>query len=212
VLLFRLCQLLLSKRQVHAMLHDKHPYIRALGLLFLRLVCNPKNLWIEFAPHLEDESPIQATTDPKDRTTLGQWAGLLITEQQYFGTILPRIPVKIEREVKIRMLIQAERRARFEANMGMLSSFREGAKCRAIYADEECEPSWFEAVVDNVEEGRQGGGPRVWVTYPEYGNSESVELGEIELHLECCVRGRMRTAQPPRPASFRTDSSNLTGT
>jgi hypothetical protein len=34
---------------------------------------------------------------------VGEWLQKLLTETQYFGTILPRIPVPIERKIKMRV-------------------------------------------------------------------------------------------------------------
>lgn len=34
---------------------------------------------------------------------MGQWVVKLLTELQYFGTLLPRIPVPIERKIKMRV-------------------------------------------------------------------------------------------------------------
>jgi pre-mRNA-splicing factor 38B len=55
----------------------------------------------------------------------------------------------------------------------------------AIYSDDENEPAWYEAVIDSRdregEENSFGGGHRYWVTFSAYGNSESVDLGDMKL-------------------------------
>ena len=67
--------------------------------------------------------------------------GEYCTDMQYYGTPLPRIPVPIERKIKV-FLPRQER-----------GLFCVGAKARAIYGDEENEPAWYEAVIDSIEEG-----------------------------------------------------------
>jgi hypothetical protein len=55
----------------------------------------------------------------------------------------------------------------------------------AIYSDDENEPAWYEAVIDSRdregEENSFGGGHRYWVTFSAYGNTESVDLGDMKL-------------------------------
>jgi pre-mRNA-splicing factor 38B len=49
-----------------------------------------------------------------------------------------------------------------------------GAKVKAIYSDDENEPCWYEAVIDSVALEFNN---KYWVTFPEYGNSECIDLG-----------------------------------
>ncbi|KAI9922115.1 hypothetical protein PsorP6_001929 [Peronosclerospora sorghi] len=58
-----------------------------------------------------------------------------------------------------------------------------------MYADEENEPAMYEAVIDAVDEGHH-----FWVTFPAYGNTEKVSLGDIEL-------GKTKARRPPRSSS-----------
>jgi hypothetical protein len=54
-----------------------------------------------------------------------------------------------------------------------------------VYSDEENEPAWYDAVIDSrdreAEEASFGGGHKYWVTFTEYGNTSSVDLGDMEL-------------------------------
>eukprot|EP00953_Heterococcus_sp_UTEX-ZZ885_P031117 16367-Heterococcus_DN1.PRE.5 len=70
-----------------------------------------------------------------------------------------------------------------------------GVKIRAIYADEENDPAWYEAAIDSVVSDEEGGG--YWVTFPEYGNSALVTLGEIQL-LDTKDQSRSRSRDPHR--------------
>ena len=38
--------------------HKDSPYIRAVGFLYLRLVCEPKNLWSWFRPYVSDKAAL----------------------------------------------------------------------------------------------------------------------------------------------------------
>lgn len=124
-------------------------------------------------------------------TTVSAWLRKLLTDQKYYGTILPRIPVKIEREIKVKMMLLDESMERAKDNERILHRLVVGAKVRAIYGDENNEPAWYDAVIDAIERrehksaGVSDGVPVVttkfWVTFPEYGNQELVRLGDVEL-------------------------------
>ena len=59
------------------------------------------------------------------------------------------------------------------------------SQVRAIYSDEENEPAWYDAVIDSrdkeAEESSLCCSHKYWVTFTEYGNTTSVDLGDIEL-------------------------------
>ncbi|ORX82752.1 PRP38-domain-containing protein [Basidiobolus meristosporus CBS 931.73] len=100
-LLFKLWTLRLTVKQVNGVItHKDSPYIRALGFLYLRYVCKPAYLWEWFEPYLEDPEEIQTTRGPRPvNTTIGKLCLELLTEPKFLGTILPRIPVPIAREI-----------------------------------------------------------------------------------------------------------------
>ncbi|KAG5190263.1 hypothetical protein JKP88DRAFT_271470 [Tribonema minus] len=117
---------------------------------------------------------------------------------QYYGTMLPRIPVPIERKMKVHLLLHQEKKKRAAANQAIKDRLRAGVKVRAIYADEENDPAWYEAVIDAVERADDEGVPdSYWVTFPEYGNASLVGLGEIQL-LESKDESRSRSRDPHR--------------
>ncbi|KAJ3298140.1 PRP38 pre-mRNA processing factor 38 domain-containing protein B [Borealophlyctis nickersoniae] len=77
-LLYKLWTLRLTIKQVNGLItHTDSPYIRALGFLYLRYVCKPANLWAWYEPYLDDDEEVQCS-----------------------GTMLPRIPVPIAREIE----------------------------------------------------------------------------------------------------------------
>ncbi|CAM9550565.1 unnamed protein product, partial [Heterosigma akashiwo] len=48
--------------------------------------------------------------------TVGQFVHKIITDMQYYGTMLPRIPVPIERKMKVLLLLHEEKNKRAVAN------------------------------------------------------------------------------------------------
>ena len=183
----------LTRRQVTGLLETSdQPFVRALGLLYVRYTVNPADMYAWFEPYLECEEEFTPSADETKRSTIGAFCIKLLTELNYFGTTLPRIPVPIERKIKVMLLLLEERKKRRRSNQKLLAKglFKQGAEVRAIYSDADNEPAWYDAVVDGREEGGEG----FWVTFPEYGNSELVDLGDMELR------------QPPSEADLRSSS------
>ena len=156
--------------------------VRAIGLLYLRYTCPPADLWKWYEPFLEDSEEFTPGADKAAKMTIGEYCVKLLMDMQYYGTTLPRIPVPIERKMKVMLLLLEEKKKRRRSNMRDKERglFCAGAKVRAIYSDDSNEPAWYEAVIDSVDEESVGGN-KFWVTFPEYGNSECVDLGDMEL-------------------------------
>ncbi|RKP38641.1 PRP38 family-domain-containing protein [Dimargaris cristalligena] len=67
-LLYKLWTLRLTVKQINGLLnHPDSPYIRGLGLLYLRYVCKPVKLWDWFEPFLDDREEIFPISAPKVR-------------------------------------------------------------------------------------------------------------------------------------------------
>jgi len=181
-----------TDKQMKLMLdHKDSPYIRGIGFLYLRYACEPNLLWAYMEPYLYDEEPIRIEANPsKCERTVGAFVIMLLTDMDYFGTLMPRLPVNIERDIKVKLL-QAEkleeRAIKHLRNRGTLDYFKTlGSKIRALYGDDDNPVTWYDAVVDRVistdPETRQPmSRPKFVVTFTEYGNTETVTLGEMEM-------------------------------
>lgn len=164
-------------RQIQNMLDDEHsPYIRCLGFLYLRFGCDPKDLWGWFEPYLEDEEPVRPASDQTVEMSIGQYCAMLLKDMNYYGTMLPRIPVKTERTIKIMLLLLEQKQERRVKNERIKDRFQVGGRVSAIYVDEEAGPQWYDAVIDAIDDSGM-----YQVTFPEYGNTELVDLGDMKL-------------------------------
>ncbi|KAJ8613356.1 hypothetical protein CTAYLR_002259 [Chrysophaeum taylorii] len=177
--LVRMFQLGLREGHLRALLSDQKPAVRCMAYLYLRYVMPPAQLWKWCEPGLYDDTTQTATLCGAATSTVSSWLRDLLTDQKYFGTILPRIPVKIEREMQVKMMLLEESVERATKNQRIVRKLVVGANVRAIYADDNNEPAWYDAVIDAVE--KIGDTAKYWVTFPEYGNQELVRLGDIEL-------------------------------
>lgn len=169
--------------------HVDSPYIRCLGFLYLRYAADPSTLWSWFEPYLYDEESVQVRQGKGD-VTVGEYCRLLLSELDYYGTRLPRLPIAMERQFKVNLL-QAERseeraKQHMENDAAMQYFQKSGARVMALYGDEDNPITWYDAVVDRVilrdmESGEMLYRPKFQVTFTEYGNTEVVTLGEIDL-------------------------------
>ncbi|KAJ8330234.1 PRP38 pre-mRNA processing factor 38 domain-containing protein B [Batrachochytrium dendrobatidis] len=101
-LLYKLFTLKLTEKQLEGLLdHPDSPHIRALGFLYLRYAGQPSQIWDWFEPYLDDteELPVRGGPHPKTMT-IGTFCKALLTEQKWFETMLPRIPIPIAREIE----------------------------------------------------------------------------------------------------------------
>lgn len=173
--------------------HVDSPYIRCIGFLYLRYVSDPSRLWDWVSPYLYDKEPVQIVTSSKrqqEEMTVGGFVRSILTELDYMGTRLPRLPVSIEREMKVKLLEAErieERAMNHTRNNSAMNYFQTvGSRIRALYGDEENPVTWYDAVVDRVvrtdeETGIEFARPKFLVTFPEYGNTDLVTLGEIDM-------------------------------
>ncbi|KAI8580721.1 hypothetical protein K450DRAFT_235635, partial [Umbelopsis ramanniana AG] len=101
-LLFKLWTQRLTVKQLEGLIdHTDSPYIRGVGFLYLRYVCAPKQLWDWLGPYIDDEEEIDMTHGTKPtKSTIGKLCRHLLTDIKFYGTMLPRIPVPIARDIE----------------------------------------------------------------------------------------------------------------
>ena len=107
--LMRLFLMRCSDKQMHSMLnHVDSPYIRCIGFLYLRHATEPDKLWGWFKPYVYDTEEFSPTANKKLTITIGDYVRSLVNDIDYYGTILPRLPVMLQREMKVKMLQEKE--------------------------------------------------------------------------------------------------------
>lgn len=203
-LLVKLMMMRLTFKEMKRMLNTRdNPIVRAIGFLYLRYCTPPKDLWGWFEEYLEDEEEIYPSCDKNVKMTIGEYCIKLLTDMSYFGTTLNRIPIPIERKIKVMLLLLDEKKKRRKNNLRSqeLGSFKIGTKIKAIYSDEENEPSWYDAVIDYKDTKEEN---TYWVTFPEYGNKEKVDLGDMEL----LTKGNNSNSNNERSRSRSGDKNN----
>jgi len=201
-LLLRLLTMRSTSNQMVLMLdHKDSPFIRAIGFLYLRYTCDPSQLFKWLKPYLFDDEPIQISANKKNAASRGRGGSrsedtigsfvraLLSSNRDFCGTMLPRLPAEIEREMQVQLLQaeKVERRAEIHSkDKKTMDNFQKlGSKVVATYEDEENPLQWYTAEIDRVvlrgEDGSILKYPKFVVTFSEYGNTETVLLGEMDL-------------------------------
>ena len=100
-LLLKFMLMRLTRRQMEGLLDTSDsPLVRALGLLHLRYTAPPAELYAWYEPYLECDEEFCPSADAARPMSVGAFCVKLLTEMQYFGTTLPRIPVPIECKIK----------------------------------------------------------------------------------------------------------------
>ena len=108
-------------------------YVRCVGMLYVRFIVDPTQLWRLLSKYLEaEESRVSslgffpsASNDVDIR--LGDFVERLLSDNDYFATRLPRIPTLIEREIKKNLEENKERKDRKQWNLEHIVDFTEGS-------------------------------------------------------------------------------------
>merc|ERR1719482_1204324 len=181
-ILVRLFQLGLTEAHMTKLLAQKdRPLVRAVGFLYLRYVLKPELLWRYCEDVLIDDG--RAILEEGRKETLGEWLRGVLTSQQYHNTQLPRIPTKIDRDIRARVALVDEGKQRASDNARYLDRFEPGCQVRAIYGDSKNEPAWYDAVVESIEKDTDDAGKervRFQVQFPDYGHGALVRLGDLD--------------------------------
>jgi PRP38 family len=192
-LLLRLLTLRITPQQMDSTLsHIDSPYIRAIGFLYLRFSCPPDQMfgWIE--PYLQDEEEFtveRAEQRDAKLITMGSFVRMLFQSRDYYGqTTLPRLLITVERDIQVKLLAAekiSDRAAHHFKNSERMKLFQTiGSKVMALYGDDENPVTWYEAEIDRVITHDDRGllkYPKFVVTFSEYGNTETVTLGELDI-------------------------------
>jgi len=181
-LLMKFFQMKLTYRQLEVLLeHTDSPLIPVMGLLYIRYVVDPKEMWSWYEPKMIDDTEFDPGASGK-KETIGKFLRGIIEDIHYYDTILPRIPVTIQRtmaenimKLEFRTKAMAELRARIKV----------GSKVRAIYYEDHEE---YEAKV--LSETKHG---TFQIVFTEYGNEQETNIEDMRIDSEDNKRDKSRS-------------------
>ena len=177
-LIHKLQLMRLTEREVRTLLsHQDSPYIRVVGLLYLRISTRTSDLWRWFEPLLRDQEEFHPTQDAKKTpSNISTFVQQLLTSNKYFDTILPPIPIPAiklyTKKIKeMQNILQREYK-----NQAIEEQFRTGMVIQAMYSEDY---EWYDARIEK----KTGPGMFLVTFLPEedYGNQEERSLGYLRL-------------------------------
>ncbi|GAW83141.1 pre-mRNA-splicing factor 38B [Plasmodium gonderi] len=173
--LYRLFTMQLSEKQMKVLIESRDScYVRACGFLYLRYVHAPANLWMWFEPYLLDEDMFTISSDKRKKQTIGEYIQCLLSDDKYFNTVLPRMPIKIKNTYGARLMLIEDHRRRLKRNKEKMSQFVKGEPVMA-YVNGEWEKGEIGGIVNHGKE-------KIFVRIRKIdGNEKLVNMGYVKL-------------------------------
>lgn len=202
-ILFRAFTMRLTTKQLTTMLnHSDSPFIRCVALLYLRYTCEPKELWSWFEPLTEDQEKIKAgRMINEEPISVANYTLKLLTEQNYYDTIFPRIPVPVYRSIQNKLI---EKRTGKKVDSGG-PEHKVGDIVKAQWGDgiNTGDGEWYDvARIDEVIDG----GKKYLVTFVEYGNQDECTPDQIKIKNKYGAK-KKRDESPGRDGKRAKDRS-----
>jgi pre-mRNA-splicing factor 38B len=117
-----------------------------MGFLFIRFGMNHDILWSWLGEYVLDDEEFKPSPDSEWRTTVGEYVEGLLSQDKYYSTVVPRLPMSTKRNLEAKLAPVAQCRKRTRANKGILDIYaEEGTKVEAIRANSNGE--WDRATV-----------------------------------------------------------------
>ena len=170
--LYRLFILSPSNEQITHLLKSEYIYVKLIGILYLRFLGDPNFLWEYLSPFLNDNNLFFPKVDKKNKISVSEYVQQLFTDEKHYGTRLPRIPVKIERDIKIKLICYKEMEEREKENMKIIDKFNLGDYVKIYSENNEIE----EGVIKSIKQD----GMKYSYEIDVNGKNKFVSLGLIE--------------------------------
>ncbi|KAJ1674430.1 hypothetical protein EV182_003293 [Spiromyces aspiralis] len=220
-LLLKLWTLRLTVRQVNNMLNldteTSTPYPRAMALLYLRYVAESKTLWGWFEPWIDDDTQLIIAEKPRlQKTTIGKFARELLEKPKYQGTMLPRIPVKVQKQIEENLRHADGISSRTWENSGnprsrSRSRSHDGGFRRDTYRHYHRDPSYDHDRHRRHDESPRGGGGRGYYSRRPGGRDSSTHKDNRNRHRSRSPirRGRHDQSEHEKDMEFYSKAEEM---
>eukprot|EP01053_Blabericola_migrator_P004473 Blabericola_migrator_1__4472@NODE_238_length_10988_cov_97_569087_g202_i0_p3_GENE_NODE_238_length_10988_cov_97_569087_g202_i0NODE_238_length_10988_cov_97_569087_g202_i0_p3_ORF_typecomplete_len288_score51_09PRP38/PF03371_15/8_6e16_NODE_238_length_10988_cov_97_569087_g202_i064927355 len=117
---------------------DENIFVRVTAYVWLRFVHPPEKLWAWYESLFLDDTVFNPCADKsaQNETTIGTFVESLLTEDRYFSTVLPRLPVKVKTQYGLQLVTLSQHRRRKRRNKEKLWKFKKGAEVMACHTGE----------------------------------------------------------------------------
>lgn len=186
--LYRFFTMSLDSRNLKRLIESpESPYIRCCGFLYVRFGLPHDQLLGWLGEYLIDDEEFKPSPDSDYKTTIGEYVETLLSQDKYYNTVLPRLPMVTKRSVEERLAPLAQNRKRMQANKHIIDVFREpGLRVECNVGGE-----WLHGSVIELDEDPPNR-PKVRVRLDD-GSEEYVHLGKVILADRSAGRGRSRS-------------------
>eukprot|EP00427_Karlodinium_veneficum_P014613 CAMPEP_0169072682 /NCGR_PEP_ID=MMETSP1015-20121227/6332_1 /TAXON_ID=342587 /ORGANISM="Karlodinium micrum, Strain CCMP2283" /LENGTH=673 /DNA_ID=CAMNT_0009131869 /DNA_START=273 /DNA_END=2294 /DNA_ORIENTATION=- len=99
-------------------------HARCVGILYVRLVVPPDQLWTNLEEYILDDEELTDETWGETSRTIGEYVEDLLLKDKYFNTPLPRIPAGVRRELEENLAPMMQYRKRTAANRRIFGTMR----------------------------------------------------------------------------------------
>eukprot|EP00930_Biecheleria_cincta_P025318 TRINITY_DN1804_c0_g1_i1.p1 TRINITY_DN1804_c0_g1~~TRINITY_DN1804_c0_g1_i1.p1 ORF type:complete len:650 (+),score=157.37 TRINITY_DN1804_c0_g1_i1:25-1974(+) len=124
--LYRLFTMGIDSRQLRKLMdYLDNAYIRCLGFLFVRFGLPPDQLWNWLGEYVLDDEELRPAKDSEWRTTIGEFVEGLLSQDKYYSTVLPRLPMSTKRQLEAKLAPIPQSRKRAHCNLAFLDVYRE---------------------------------------------------------------------------------------
>jgi len=110
--------------------HAESPYIRCCGFLYVRFGLPHDQLLFWLSEYLIDDEEFKPTPDSDFKMSVGEFVEMLLCQDKYYNTVLPRLPMVTKRQVEERLAPLVQARKRMQANKQILEVFRDSSGIR----------------------------------------------------------------------------------
>jgi len=137
VCVYRLFTINVTSENLRTLLTSSgNPHVRCAGVLIVRYGLHPEQLWPWLGEYLLDDEEFPADKAYFFGKTFGSYIEYLMLQDQYYNTVLPRLPVPTKRYLEPKLAQVPQYRKRAWANHEVLDYFREkGTKVEACPND-----------------------------------------------------------------------------
>lgn len=123
---YRFMALPLAEGQLQLLIRSRSPWTRCAAFLYVRMGMHVDRFWELMSEALMDQEEfVPFPSRGGDKMTVGQYVESLLTKDKYCDLTLPRVPVAPRKILTRRLVMYAQFRKRYTANLEVLDRFAE---------------------------------------------------------------------------------------
>jgi len=131
--LYRLFTMGIDSRQLRQLINNaENTYARCTGFLFIRFGLPPDHLWSWLGEYVLDDEELRPAKDSDLHTTIGEFVEGLLSQDRYYSTVFPRLPMNTKKQLEVKLATISQYRKRTRCNLELLDVYHhEGVRIEA---------------------------------------------------------------------------------